>query len=539
MMTVLRELLPMRLAFYALLTAAAHHFLLTAAAHHFLLTAAADHFLLTAAAHHLLLTAAPHRFLLTAAARHLLLTAAPHRFLLTAAAHHLLLTAAAHHYLLSAVAHHFLLTAAAHHFLLTAVAHHFLLTAAAHHLLLTAAAHHYLLTAVAHHFLLTAAAHHFLLTAVAHHFLLTAAAHHLFFSCSQEDVLYALNEEDACATLGMKASTAKDRNKMVYLLTTDGAPTDSMRYLKTVFDCSDNRQWANFVERIKGSAAKNPAIRTSDMPEEVTEYHFMPGEVLHPYKTELLLWASNRGQLLARTVRGMMAYRRALLVHAELENPCFEEEEHALSALAGFETDVRFLTAAVTWQELYDKRQEQRRIVQEATPEEAQFAAAAKDAIRELEVGMLQLQALHPACAEHPALDSQSWDIMAVQDGLRKINADIREMELQRDTARELRRLLLEEMVDMKYQYVISGQMLGQMARNKGSLKAQWTVHGMELLCKLHPSLKVACIDKQTVVAAKEGQLVLVRDASVLQRSEMELKMLRVAGVMGGTEAFR
>ena len=353
-------------------------------------------------------------------------------------------------------------------------------------------------------------------------------------------MLYALNQEDACATLGMKASTAKDKDKMVYLLTTDGAPTDSMRYLKTVFDCSENRQWANFVERIKGLAAKNPAIRMSDMPEgEITEYHFTPGEVLHPLKNELLLWASNRGQLLARTVRGMMAYRRALLVHAELENPRFEEEEHALEALERYETDVKFLSAAAMWQELYEKREQQREVVREATPEERKYADDAAAAVRELELEMLQLQALHPECAEHPALDSQDWDLGAIESGLVKLHESLAEMEMQRDKARELRRLLLEEMVDMKYQYVISGQMLGQMGRNKGSLRAQWTVHSMKLLCKLHPSLKVSCIDKQAVVAAKEGQLSLVRDASVLQRSEKELEMMRVAGVMGGMEAFR
>jgi len=36
---------------------------------------------------------------------------------------------------------------------------------------------------------------------------------------------------------------------------------------------------------------------------------------------ELLLWASYRGQLLSRTVRGMMAYERGVRLLAQLEHP--------------------------------------------------------------------------------------------------------------------------------------------------------------------------------------------------------------------------
>lgn len=51
------------------------------------------------------------------------------------------------------------------------------------------------------------------------------------------------------------------------------------------------------------------------------QFHFLPHEPLHKYKEELLLWASCRGQLLARTVRGMMTYRTALAALADFENP--------------------------------------------------------------------------------------------------------------------------------------------------------------------------------------------------------------------------
>ncbi len=39
------------------------------------------------------------------------------------------------------------------------------------------------------------------------------------------------------------------------------------------------------------------------------------------YRTELQLWASYRGQLLARTVRGIMCYERALKVICRMEYP--------------------------------------------------------------------------------------------------------------------------------------------------------------------------------------------------------------------------
>lgn len=53
----------------------------------------------------------------------------------------------------------------------------------------------------------------------------------------------------------------------------------------------------------------------------IMQFHFLPHEPLHKYKEELLLWASCRGQLLARTVRGMMTYRTALAALADFENP--------------------------------------------------------------------------------------------------------------------------------------------------------------------------------------------------------------------------
>ena len=53
----------------------------------------------------------------------------------------------------------------------------------------------------------------------------------------------------------------------------------------------------------------------------VTDADFDVGGPLHHVQMELLLWASYRGQLLSRTVRGMMAYERAIRLLAHLECP--------------------------------------------------------------------------------------------------------------------------------------------------------------------------------------------------------------------------
>ncbi len=53
----------------------------------------------------------------------------------------------------------------------------------------------------------------------------------------------------------------------------------------------------------------------------ITPFDFGTGGALSEYALELQLWASYRGQLLARTVRGMECYHRAVRVLAALEFP--------------------------------------------------------------------------------------------------------------------------------------------------------------------------------------------------------------------------
>ena len=64
---------------------------------------------------------------------------------------------------------------------------------------------------------------------------------------------------------------------------------------------TNNQDWKNLLERLR------PKLGGLD-PRHVTDADFDVGGPLAHAQMELLLWASYRGQLLARTVRGMMAY---------------------------------------------------------------------------------------------------------------------------------------------------------------------------------------------------------------------------------------
>ncbi|TVU33970.1 hypothetical protein EJB05_15789 [Eragrostis curvula] len=71
-------------------------------------------------------------------------------------------------------------------------------------------------------------------------------------------------------------------------------------------------EWNNFLERI--------GVKTDD------------GEAIKGYMDDIRLWASYRGQTLARTVRGMMYYRRAL------EQQCYEDLRNDEANLGGEES---------------------------------------------------------------------------------------------------------------------------------------------------------------------------------------------------------
>ncbi|KAA8540725.1 hypothetical protein F0562_024356 [Nyssa sinensis] len=81
-------------------------------------------------------------------------------------------------------------------------------------------------------------------------------------------------------------------------------------YLQKIFP----DEWENFLERIDGGATEDA---------ELQERHSL----------ELRFWASYRGQTLARTVRGMMYYRRALMLQSYLEWRSPGEEDYSQAKL--------------------------------------------------------------------------------------------------------------------------------------------------------------------------------------------------------------
>ncbi|TYJ98465.1 callose synthase 10 [Cucumis melo var. makuwa] len=90
-------------------------------------------------------------------------------------------------------------------------------------------------------------------------------------------------------------------------------------YLQKIFP----DEWENFLERIGRSHATGEA-----------ELQKSPSDAL-----ELRFWVSYRGQTLARTVRGMMYYRRALMLQSYLEKRSFGDDysQTNFSTSQGFE----------------------------------------------------------------------------------------------------------------------------------------------------------------------------------------------------------
>lgn len=83
-----------------------------------------------------------------------------------------------------------------------------------------------------------------------------------WFVCAallQEDVLYALSEDDALADLKVADPAkldAKSKAEMLYLLSPDGSSTPTLSYLRSVYNTSGEAQtqWSNFEERIRALA---------------------------------------------------------------------------------------------------------------------------------------------------------------------------------------------------------------------------------------------------------------------------------------------
>lgn len=129
-------------------------------------------------------------------------------------------------------------------------------------------------------------------------------SHSVITPLYEEDVLYALDAASLAKELGLKKKT------MVDLLTETDDSISLMAYLKAMFPL----EWNNFKERMKTLV---PDIKV----DELSEKDFAPGHFMHELRLELQMWASLRGQLLARTVNGMMRYEKALRLLAKMEHP--------------------------------------------------------------------------------------------------------------------------------------------------------------------------------------------------------------------------
>lgn len=95
---------------------------------------------------------------------------------------------------------------------------------------------------------------------------------------AQEDVIYALTEDDAlaevCSNTSSSSSSMVSRDKMVYLMTPEGSPTATMTYLRSLYcqghHAAGQNQWGAFVERLRGMAAQR-GIDAASIPADVSE----------------------------------------------------------------------------------------------------------------------------------------------------------------------------------------------------------------------------------------------------------------------------
>jgi hypothetical protein len=170
----------------------------------------------------------------------------------------------------------------------------------------------------------------------------------------EEDVIYALNSASVARHFGMDPVSAQG---MSDLMRENEDGVSVMQWLRSAYE----QDWKNLLERLKPKlggldprwvlrlglslvlsswfiwhrhlhrimlsiCSLNSVAHVCFWPplprcRHVTEADFDVGGPLNHVQMELLLWASYRGQLLARTVRGMMAYEKAIRLLAHLECP--------------------------------------------------------------------------------------------------------------------------------------------------------------------------------------------------------------------------
>lgn len=193
------------------------------------------------------------------------------------------------------------------------------------------------------------------------------------------------------------------------------------------------------------------------------QYHFLPGGPLHPLKLELLLWASWRGQLLARTVRGLMSYRAALQALAAYENPHLMPVQQQ-QQLEGLEEKHHRLS-----KEQQQLQQWLQKLESDSTQQGPQHH------LRKQEAGRVTQRLAH------------------VQQKLQTTTEALKPLQQQRQHWEGLRGALLDDLVDSKYHLVVSSQNFGVFASKESAsnMKAAWLVHSIHKLRSKHSRLKV------------------------------------------------
>ncbi|KAG2499845.1 hypothetical protein HYH03_002136 [Edaphochlamys debaryana] len=157
-----------------------------------------------------------------------------------------------------------------------------------------------------------------------------------------EAVLFPLEAKTVAESLGLPAG--KDpAAALPDLLTETEDRVSLMAYLRSMFP----KDWENFKERL-GCELGGVDLSAA------SELDFAEGGPLAEHALALQLWASNRGQVLARTVRGMACYERALRVLVAMEQPRRPGEDR-LEHAAAVEDTVSSKFAHVVASQLYGK----------------------------------------------------------------------------------------------------------------------------------------------------------------------------------------
>jgi hypothetical protein len=122
-----------------------------------------------------------------------------------------------------------------------------------------------------------------------------------------EGVIYPLDNDEVSERIGQKVKKGELGDELVEQMS--GLDVSTIDFLRIQF----RDEWYNFVQRMIGRYKLQGKVD----PDRVTERDFRISEKgvfsdNEQARMDLMLWASERGQMLSRTVKGMMMYATAL-----------------------------------------------------------------------------------------------------------------------------------------------------------------------------------------------------------------------------------